>query len=109
MGRELGRKPRPVLIVSDDDAVNQTPFEKVIVVPATTQQHKIACHVPWTVRTPRGPRTTYICCEDVRSISTEHARLKHQIGIQPVPAEVMAGVEDWLVVLLGLRRARPES
>jgi len=98
-GRELGRKNRPAVIVSTAE-MNEGSFERAIVVPSTTQAHEIPCHVEWEVRTPHGPRSTYFCCEDVRSISVE--RLIHQIGTMPIPRPVLEKIEDWLRVLMGL-------
>ena len=99
VGRELGRKIRPVLIVSNDD-VNQGPSEKVIVVPSTTQEHQIPSRVRWAVRTPRGTITSFFSCEDVRGISVQ--RLRDRLGTTTVPASVMAQVEQALRVLLVL-------
>jgi mRNA interferase MazF len=98
-GRELGRKDRPAVIVSTD-LMNEGRFERVIVVPSTTQRHDIPCHVEWQVHTPRGPRSSFFCCEDVRSVSVE--RLIHQFGTRPIPPDVFGKIEDWLRVLMGL-------
>ena len=99
VGHELGRKIRPVLIVSID-AMNQGPAEKVIVVPSTTQSRGTASEVPLVVRTAGGPRASYLCCEDVRSISIQ--RLQGQFGRGTVPPNVMTSVEHVLRILLAL-------
>jgi mRNA interferase MazF len=98
-GRELGRKIRPVLIVSAD-VMNQGEFERVIVVPSTTANHDIPCHVPFTRRTSQGALTSYFCCEDVRSISIE--RLMKKAGDQLLPTRIMGQVEEWLRTLMAL-------
>ena len=99
VGRELGRKPRPVLIVSAD-LMNEGSFQRVIVVPCTTARHDIPCHVPFTRRTPEGPLTSYFCCEDVRSISVE--RLIRRLSVSMLPPRIMGQVEEWLRTLMAL-------
>lgn len=95
----MGHKPRPVLIVSAD-LMNQGAFERVIVVPGTTAKHDIPCHVPFTRRTPEGPITSYLCCEDVRSISVE--RLLRRLSSGTAPTRIMGQVEEWLRTLMAL-------
>lgn len=97
-GRELGMKPRPVLILSSN-AMNEGAFERVIVVPSTSVSHDIPCHVEWsTVRPTDGRRiTSYFTCEDIRSISVE--RLQRRILRQVAP-DVLSTVEDWIRSLL---------
>jgi mRNA-degrading endonuclease toxin of MazEF toxin-antitoxin module len=71
VGRELGYKIRPVLILSND-RVNTTPTRRVVVVPGTTVRHPAAYQVAWTFRYPRrGLQTGYFSCLDVRSIAVE--------------------------------------
>ena len=48
VGRELGRKVRPVLVISYDEFSSE--YERVIVVPGTTQVHIIVCHVGYDYR-----------------------------------------------------------
>ena len=99
VGRELGRKVRPVLVVSND-AMNAGPSEKVIVVPSSTQGAAAPSRIAFTVRTAQGPRTSYFCCEDVRGISTE--RLRNRMASSLVPGPVLAQVEDALRTLMEL-------
>jgi mRNA interferase MazF len=99
VGRELGRKIRPVLIVSTDD-MNHGDSEKVIVVPMTTRAHGRPSHVPTPARIAGRPGHAYVCCEDVRSISVE--RLGNRMERGGVPTRVLAEVEQWLRVLLQL-------
>jgi mRNA interferase MazF len=72
VGRELGRKIRPVLILSND-RVNAAPTRRVVAVPATSVRHPASYQVAWTFRHPRrpGPQTGYFSCLDVRSIALE--------------------------------------
>jgi mRNA interferase MazF len=92
---------RPALIVSVDE-FNQGPAEKVIVVPCTSQEYPIPSHVRFDYTDTRdGSRvTTYFCCEDVRSISVE--RLKVRMAPRPIPARIMAQIEERLRTLLRL-------
>jgi mRNA-degrading endonuclease toxin of MazEF toxin-antitoxin module len=100
VGRELGRKVRPVLVVSSDE-MNLGRFERVMVVPSTSQQHEIPCHVEWQAvrQSDRTRMTSYFCCEDLRSVSV--LRLQRRI-LPSVAPGVLATVEDWLKTLLGL-------
>ena len=101
VGAELGRKVRPVAVVSVD-GFNQT-GEKIVVVPGTTVQRDVPTRVAWRVNSATGPRETYFCCEDIRAISIQ--RLRGRIGSGVLPQNVLDGVARVLVYLLGLRRA----
>jgi mRNA interferase MazF len=101
VGTELGRKVRPVVVVSVD-GFNQG-GEKVVVVPGTTVQRDLPTRVAWRVNSATGPRETYLCCEDIRAISTQ--RLRGRIGSGVLPERVMEGVSRVLVYLFGLRHA----
>jgi mRNA interferase MazF len=80
------------------DLFNQSPAELVIVLPITSKDKNIRSHVP--VAPPEGgvKETSFIKCEDVRSISTE--RLVSRWGA--VTSGTMANVEDCLRILMGL-------
>jgi mRNA interferase MazF len=99
VGRELGRKIRPVLVISTD-AMNDGPAEKVIVVPSTTQSRGAPSEVPFTTRTAQGLRRSVFCCEDVRSISVE--RLRGRMAPTVVPRPVLSQVETALRRLMEL-------
>jgi mRNA interferase MazF len=99
VGHELGRKIRPVVIVSSDE-MNSSPAEKVIIVPTTTQPHNVPSRVAWDVRTPAGIRRSYFCCDDVRSISVE--RTRGRIGLGTIPGAIMTEIEKILRSLLAL-------
>jgi len=98
MGRELGRKIRPVLVVSYDEFAAD--YERVIAVPSTTQAHDIHCHVPYDYRLGELRRRGYLCCEDVRAISTQ--RLRQRFAPGPIASHVIASVEHWLRTLMVL-------
>lgn len=99
VGRELGRKVRPAVIISDDE-MNRSRLDKVIVVPATSIAHDVAWRVSWDTRSPTGTHRSYFCCDDVRSISVE--RLRGRIGTRLLPAEVVTAVEHMLRLLMVL-------
>lgn len=88
---------RPALIVSVD-MFNRGAAEIVVAIPITSRAKGIPLHVE--IVPPEGglTLTSYIKCEDVRSIST--ARLVRRLGI--VAPQTIDLVEDRLRILLGL-------
>ena len=76
LGREQAGT-RPVLVLSVD-VFNHGPAELVNVLPLTSKNKNIPLHVP--VEAPEGGLsvTSYVKCEDIRSIST--ARLIQKRG-----------------------------
>lgn len=95
-GHEQGGR-RPALVVSDD-TFNEGPADLVIVLPITSKAKGIPLHV--AVGPPEGGvnMTSYIKCEDVRSISKH--RLLKRWGI--VTPQTMTAIEDRLRILLKL-------
>lgn len=96
IGREQAGK-RPALIVSVD-LFNQGPVELVVVAPITSKNKGIPLHVQ--IDPPEGglKDTSFIKCEDIRSISKD--RLITQLGT--ISPKTMASVEDRLRILLGI-------
>lgn len=95
-GREqAGRRPALVLSV---DQFNHGPAELVVVIPITSKAKGIPFHV--SVNPPEGglSQSSFIKCEDVRSISKE--RLVQRLG--PVTDQTIDQVEDRVRILLGL-------
>lgn len=88
---------RPALVVSVDP-FNQGPAGLVIVLPITSKAKGIPLHVP--VKPPEGGvrSTSYIKCEDVRSVAKE--RLTRRMGV--ISPTTQAEVDDRLRILLGL-------
>lgn len=88
---------RPALVVSVD-IFNHGASELVVVAPITSKAKGIPLHVE--VMPPEGglTMTSYVKCEDLRSIST--ARLVRRLG--KVSAQTIDDVEDRLRILLGL-------
>jgi len=93
-GHEQGRT-RPALIISNDIA-NQSPANMVTVVPITTKDRKLRSYL--RLDPPAGglTQTSYIICDQVRTISKE--RLGKKYGA--VNRAVLAEVESRLKFLL---------
>ena len=96
IGREQAGT-RPALVISDD-LFNQSHAELVVVLPITSKSKGIRSHVP--VSPPEGGLnvTSYVKCEDVRSISIQ--RLGRRLG--KVTAKTMDEVENRLRFILAL-------
>lgn len=88
---------RPALIVSVDP-FNHGPAGMVVVIPLTTRDKGIPFHVKLIPPEGGVKSTSFIKCEDVRSISKE--RLIQYLG--KVRSEAMAAIEERLRILLGL-------
>lgn len=88
---------RPALIVSVD-LFNHGPSGLAVVIPLTSRDKGIPFHV--TIDPPEGgvSQTSFVKCEDVRSMSRE--RLSRRLGL--VSEETLSEVEDRLRILLGL-------
>lgn len=88
---------RPALVVSVD-IFNHGAAELVVIIPITSKAKGIPLHVE--VTPPEGglTMTSFVKCEDVRSIST--SRLTRQLG--KVSPQTIQLVEDRLRILLGL-------
>ena len=95
-GREQ-RGTRPALVLSAN-TFNAGPAELAVVLPLTTKAKGIPFHVE--IRPPEGgvSDTSYIECEDIRSISKE--RLRDRWGT--VSSETLSQTEDRLRILLDL-------
>jgi len=88
---------RPGLVVSVDP-FNHGPAGLVVVLPITTKAKHIPFHVE--MRPPEGglKSTSYIKCEDVRSVAKE--RLTRRLGA--ISTATQAAVDDRVRILLGL-------
>lgn len=88
---------RPALVVSVDP-FNHGPAGLVIVLPITSKPKGIPLHVQ--IKPPEGGvrSTSYIKCEDVRSVAKE--RLTRRMGM--ISPSVQVEVDDRLRILLGL-------
>ena len=88
---------RPALVVSVG-GFNRGPAELVMILPITSKDKRIRSHV--RVEPPMGglTMTSFVKCEEIRTISKE--RLISRMGA--VSAGVLAEIEARLGVLLGL-------
>jgi mRNA interferase MazF len=88
---------RPVLVVSVDQ-FNSGPAGLLIVLPITSRAKGVPLHVE--VTPPEGglTRTSYIKCEDIRSIALE--RMSERLG--SVESATLEEAEDRLRILLNL-------
>ena len=98
MGREIGKKKRPSLVISND-AFNNGPSGLLIVVPLTTKDRKIACHILITPKDGGVKEPCFTMCEQLRSISRE--RLISKWGHIQKPA-ILKQVGEWVGSLLSL-------
>jgi mRNA interferase MazF len=96
-GREQAGR-RPALVISAD-GLNRSRAGVAIVVPMTTRARDIPSHVEVTPPDGGVRQTSYVRCEDVRSVSLQ--RLEDGPFGTVSPA-VMARVEETVRVLLGL-------
>ena len=111
VGAELGKKIRPVLVVSDDQ-MNRSVLRKVIVVPSTSSERELGARVPFPHLVRGQVRRSFLCCEDVRSISLSRLRghLGGPTGRAPrVSASVLAQVEQALCRVLALPMPPPRG
>ncbi len=88
---------RPALVISVD-ALNQSAAELAVVLPITSRDERVRSHVRVPAPEAGLDRTSYVKCEDVRSISL--ARMEKRLGT--VRPETVRAVEDRLRLLLGL-------
>lgn len=88
---------RPVLVLSVDQ-FNHGPAELVVALPITSKERGIPLHVE--VKPPEGglKMTSFIKCEDIRSISKE--RLTEKLGA--ISEKTFQEIEDRLRILLRL-------
>lgn len=97
-GRELGKKIRPCVIISDDN-FNLGASGMVVVVP-TTSTIPVNHPLRFTVQPSEGgfDRASSICCDHVRSVSVERLT-----GIRGrVTTQTMHELETRLRMLLGI-------
>jgi len=93
-GHEQGRS-RPALIISND-LLNQSAAAMVTVVPITTRQRKLRSYLPLTPPDGGLSQTSYVICDQVRTISKE--RLGKRYGF--LSRAALAEVESRLKFLL---------
>ena len=87
---------RPCLVISDD-IYNQGPAAKHIVLPVTSRNKQIPYHL--AVTPPEGGLrlTSYVMCDDIRSVSRE--RFGERLGT--VSSQTLSLMKENLEMLLG--------
>jgi len=93
-GHEQGRT-RPALIISND-ILNQSPSRMVTVVPITTTERKLRSYLRLSPRDGGLPQTSFVICDQIRTISAE--RLSKRYGV--LSRHALAEVETRLKFLL---------
>jgi mRNA interferase MazF len=93
---------RPCLVISVD-LFNKGPAGLCVVLPVTTKKKDILWHVPVAPAESGLKLTSYVKCEDIRSISLE--RLSRRLG--SVSAAVLYTIEYRISRLLGIRTYAP--
>jgi mRNA interferase MazF len=88
---------RPVAIISTD-LFNSGAARLAVVVPLTTTERHVRWHVPISPQPDGVQRTSFIKCEDIRSVSTD--RLLQPLG--RIDEQTMREVERRLRYLLQL-------
>jgi mRNA interferase MazF len=88
---------RPALVVSVD-ALNQSAAALAIVLPITSRDKRVRSHVRMAAGEGGLRTTSYVKCEDIRSIST--SRMDRRLGRATTPT--MDAVDDRLRILLDL-------
>lgn len=92
---QAGRRPGLVVSV---DTFNQSAAGLAIVLPVTSRDKGIRSHVRVVPSESGLQKTSFVKCEDIRSISTQ--RLERRVG--RVGPATLEAVEDRLQILLGL-------
>lgn len=96
-GREIGKKLRPAIIISND-TFNNGPAGLIIVIPLTTKEKKIPCHI--SIHPKDGVKEhSFAMCEQIRCISKE--RLVTKCGHLSNP-NILRQIAEWIGSLLSL-------
>jgi mRNA interferase MazF len=97
-GNEIGKKFRPTLVISNN-VFNNGPAGLIVVVPLTTKNKKILCHVPIHPKDGGVKELSFAMCEQIRCISKN--RLIEKWGHIRNQA-VLYRVGEWISSLLSL-------
>ncbi len=94
----MGKKLRPALIISND-SFNNGPSGLLIVIPLTTKDKKIPCHVAIQPKDGGVKEPCFAMCEQIRCISVE--RLVKKWGQVRNP-NILNQIAGWLESLLSI-------
>lgn len=97
-GREQRKKIRPALVVSNDQ-LNESDAGLIIVIPLTTRNRNIPCHVKISPKDGGVRKISFAMCEQIRAISKE--RLKRRRGMVK-NQQILQSISEWLCDLLDL-------
>lgn len=97
-GREQGKKIRPALIISNNQ-LNESDAGLVVVIPFTTRNRQIPCHVKVSPKDGGVKKISFAMCEQIRAISKE--RLKRRRGAIK-NQQILQAISEWLCDLLDL-------
>jgi mRNA interferase MazF len=97
-GREIGKKLRPAIILSNN-TFNNGPSDLLIIVPLTSKNKNIPCHILITPKDGGVKEQSFAMCEQIRSISKERLVTKWGLVRNPV---ILQQIGEWLGSLLSL-------
>jgi mRNA interferase MazF len=97
-GREIGKKLRPAIIISND-TFNNGPSDLLIIIPLTSKEKKIPCHVVIHPKDGGVKERSFAMCEQIRCISKE--RLVTKWGHMR-NSSILRQIAEWLSSLLSL-------
>jgi mRNA interferase MazF len=97
-GREVGKKLRPAIVVSNN-TFNNGPSGLLIIVPLTSKEKKIPCHVPIHPKDGGVKEACFAMCEQIQCISKE--RLISKWGHMRSP-HILRQIGEWVGSLLSL-------
>lgn len=97
-GSEVGKKLRPAIIVSND-IFNNGPSGLLIVIPLTSKDKKIPCHISILPKDGGVKAHCFAMCEQIRCISKE--RLISKWGSVNNP-DILRQIAEWVSSLLSL-------
>lgn len=97
-GKEIGKKLRPTIVISND-TFNNGPSGLLIIVPLTSKNKKIPCHISILPSDGGVKEPSFAMCEQIRCISKE--RLVSKWGHMRNP-KILRQISEWLMSLLSL-------
>lgn len=97
-GNEIGKKLRPAIVISNN-TFNNGPAGLVIVIPLTSKNKKIPCHISIHPRDGGVKECSFAMCEQIRCISK--TRLIEKWGHMRNPS-TLRQLAEWVASLLSL-------
>ncbi len=97
-GREVEKKVRPAIIISND-TFNNGPAGLVIIIPMTTKERGVPCHIAILPKDGGVKEHCFAMCEQIRCITKE--RLISKWGHMRNPA-ILRRIGEWVGSLLSL-------